>query len=350
MVDKIKLPYTIIKTSKGKEYRYYRRNGVTQRINGDTTFEVLENYQRIHASFESSTAPKGVKPGTIDDLIQRYIAAPEYAQLAERTRRDYRSYIEMIREPLGGYPVGAIRRRHVKAIRNNFADTPTKANNLVSVFGLILQHAIELEMIEYNPASKIKKLKTGPGWKAWPKPSLERGHELLSGSCRVAFMLALYTGQRKGDVLSMRWDDIQDGLIRITQNKTGKELWIPIHPTLADELQQVAKNGVAVVARRDGRPLTDSGFNRNWRRQQAKHGFTGLQFHGLRRNAVNALLEAGCEIPEVSSITGQSFEMVQHYAQEVNQKRLARSAMNKLETNSGKPSGKLSVVGKSPNA
>jgi hypothetical protein len=63
-----------------------------------------------------------------------------------------------------------------------------------------------------------------------------------------------------------------------------------LHPTLVDKFQQVAKNGLAVVARRQ---LTDSGFNQNLRRQQAKHNFTGLQFHGLRHNAVNALLDAG---------------------------------------------------------
>ena len=281
MADDIKLPFTQRITAKGKSYLYYRRNGISQRISGETTFEILEDYQRIHASFEDSTAPRGVTPGTVEDVIRKYLTSPEHDQLADTTKQDYRTYIELFREPLGSYPVRAIRRRHIKAMRDKYADTPTKANNLAKVFGLLLSYAIELEMIENNPASKIKKLKTGPGWKAWPVPALERGHSQLTGSCRVAFMLALYTGQRKGDALSMRWDDIQDGLFHVIQNKTGKELWLPIHPTLAEELRLVTRNGVAIVARQDGRPLTEGGFNRNWRRQQAKHGFSGLQFHGL---------------------------------------------------------------------
>lgn len=36
--------------------------------------------------------------------------------------------------------------------------------------------------------------------------------------------------------------------------------------------------------------------------------------HGLRKNAVNALLEAGCTIAEVSAITGQTHQVVEHYA------------------------------------
>ncbi len=42
--------------------------------------------------------------------------------------------------------------------------------------------------------------------------------------------------QRKGDVLAMRWSDVENGFIRVKQSKTGAELFIPIHPTLAAEL------------------------------------------------------------------------------------------------------------------
>lgn len=39
-----------------------------------------------------------------------------------------------------------------------------------------------------------------------------------------------------------------------------------------------------------------------------------LVFHGLRKSAVVFLLEAGCADAEVAAITGQSREMVEHYA------------------------------------
>jgi hypothetical protein len=43
------------------------------------------------------------------------------------------------------------------------------------------------------------------------------------------------------------------------------------------------------------------------------------------------LLEAGCTDAEVSAITGQSREMVEHYAKQVNQRRLAAAAILKWE-------------------
>ena len=69
-----------------------------------------------------------------------------------------------------------------------------------------------------------------------PEPALERSRQEATGPSRAAFYLALYTGQRKGDVLAMRWDDIENGAETIIQEKGGEELRIPLHPILADEL------------------------------------------------------------------------------------------------------------------
>jgi hypothetical protein len=54
-------------------------------------------------------------------------------------------------------------------------------------------------------------------------------------------------------------------------------------------------------------------------------------FHRLRKSAVVMLLEEGCTDAEVSAITGQSREMVEHYALQVNQKKLAAAAIPKWE-------------------
>jgi hypothetical protein len=56
-----------------------------------------------------------------------------------------------------------------------------------------------------------------------------------------------------------------------------------------------------------------------------------LVFHGLRMSAVVFLLEAGCSDAETAAITGQSRDMVEHYAKQVNQKRLAAAAILKWE-------------------
>ncbi len=102
-----------------------------------------------------------------------------------------------------------------------------------------------------------------------------------------------------------------------------------------------------IVTNTRGLPWTGNGFRASWNGAleppPQKHGVlprphplwpikrAGLVFHGLRKSAVATLLEAGCTTAEVQAITGQSMQMVEHYAKQVNQKKLAASAILKWE-------------------
>ena len=57
----------------------------------------------------------------------------------------------------------------------------------------------------------------------------------------------------------------------------------------------------------------------------------GLVFHGLRKNAVNTLLEVGCTEAEVSAIVEMSEQMVRHYSKDVNRSQLNLSGSLKME-------------------
>ena len=85
-------------------------------------------------------------------------------------------------------------------------------------------------------------------------------------------MLAIYTGQRKGDIRAMRWDHLtDDGCIMVEQEKgvrgkPRKVLHIPIHPNLAAALSRAPRNGLTILRRRDSQLFTESGLNAVWRR------------------------------------------------------------------------------------
>jgi integrase len=190
-----------------------------------------------------------------------------------------------------------------------------------------------------NPAVDVKPIKRKvEGWKPWPSAALERFTSKTTGAVRIAFMLALYTGQRRGDVLAMKWSDISDGGITVTQSKTAAVLWIPLHPILARELAEAKKatKGMTIVQRADGKPYTDSGFASVWNKAQHDHGCVGMPMHGLRKNATQALFEAGCTDKQVQAITGhETLEMLNLYGKGANQKRLAKQAMGRLENDKG---------------
>lgn len=54
-------------------------------------------------------------------------------------------------------------------------------------------------------------------------------------------------------------------------------------------------------------------------------------FHGLRKTTAVVLAEAGCSTKQISAITGQSDQMVEHYAKMADRERLAQAAVTKLE-------------------
>jgi integrase len=49
---------------------------------------------------------------------------------------------------------------------------------------------------------------------------------------KTPVLLALYTGQRREDVVGMAWDAFQGGIIRVRQSKTGEPLDIACHKEL----------------------------------------------------------------------------------------------------------------------
>lgn len=55
------------------------------------------------------------------------------------------------------------------------------------------------------------------------------------------------TGQRIGDVLAMRWSNIEDGAVWVRQSKTSKELWVPILPELQAALDAASRHSVFIL-------------------------------------------------------------------------------------------------------
>jgi integrase len=92
---------------------------------------------------------------------------------------------------------------------------------------------------------------------------------------------------------------------------------------------------VRILTSTRGTPWTKDGFRASWQKaltgELAPIREDNLVFHGLRKSAVGTSLEAGCSDAEVAAITGQSRQMIEHYAKQVNQQKLATSAILKWE-------------------
>ena len=156
----------------------------------------------------------------------------------------------------------------------------------------------------------------------------------------LPLMLALWTGQRQGDLLRLPWSAYDGTRIRLKQSKTGTRVSIPVGAPLKAALDSAPKRGPMVLTSTDKRPWTSDGFRASWRKACAKAGIVGVTFNDLRGTAVTRLALAGCTEAEIATITGHSLRDVRsildaHYLHR--DPALADSAIAKLEKRTKTP-------------
>jgi len=150
----------------------------------------------------------------------------------------------------------------------------------------------------------------------------------------LPLILALWTGQRQGDLLRLTWTAYDGACIRLRQSKTGARVVIPVGAPLKAALDKAAKVSTLILNSSDKRPWTQDGFRASFRKAQKKAGVIGVTFHDLRGTAVTRLALAGCTEAEIATITGLSLRQVRSILDANYLHRdpaLAESAIRKLE-------------------
>lgn len=274
-------------------------------------------------------------PRDIAAMVNAYFASPKFAEKAKTTQREYLRDLREFQAELGTLLPDNLKPFHLARLRDNMAETPAKANKTLKVIGALYSWGREQGwVLGANPANGLEKLVVGEH-QPWPQEALDAIPDALPPDLARCCMMGLYTGQRLGDVLAMRRSAVEGTGIWVTQEKTKKQLLIPLHSAIKELVLQ-APDAICPKAH-DGTPFTTDQFHAAWGRAKRKLPkdspllTAGVVFHGLRKNATVNLLEAGCSEAEVSSITGMSLAMVVHYGKGARQKRLAREAMAKLD-------------------
>jgi integrase len=148
-----------------------------------------------------------------------------------------------------------------------------------------------------------------------------------SDNMRVVFEMCYLSGQRIGDVLRMRWDDIEEGGIWVRQGKTRARLWVPLTPTLAATLAETPRNGMTIITTLEGRPLAYRSAHEAVMEVRRQIDAEAHDLHGLRYSAASELAAAGCTDEQIEAITGHAtVAMIRRYAGPARQKARATEA------------------------
>lgn len=340
------VPYVEPRRNKDGSVRYYwrRRGFKLERLPADEPAAVGRAIE-LNDLADRGLGPRkpiATGPGTVADYLDEYEHSDAFAALAASTRRGYLVEMARFRAALGPLPVGTITRRVVKRYLKTI-DSVALRRRARNVLLNVLEIALDDGEVAANPARGIRLPGTPKRDALWSDDDIdafvEASHRLVrSGAMiRLGFALLLYTGQRIGDVLAMRWSDYDGDFITVRQQKTGKRVAIYCHRDLKAALRDAKRRarGVNIVALANGRPTTHSNFRSRAKETLAAIGRSHLQLRDLRRTAVTRLAEAGCTEAQVASITGHSIDRTRHILDTyiVRTKALAKSAIVKLESN-----------------
>ena len=293
-------------------------------------------YARLAAA-EDERAPPA--PGTFAALAPLFRKNLTAQTLATATRANYLRYVDMIEADIGSRPVKTMRPVHIYILRDRYEDRPGTWNNYLTVLRLMLAFAVRRDWRGDNPATGIEKLAVGEHL-PWPDRVLDAALCAATPITRLAIITGLCSVQRIGDCIRMRRNWISGGIMQLTQEKTKKQVAIPMHPLWTAEIAKIEARAVTILHDRSGKPFSEDATLRERINDlmagpavqaaiaesiaagecPADARFT---FHGLRKNGACLLKEWGMTDEEIDAIAGMGVDMVRHYTRHVRVRRIA---------------------------
>jgi integrase len=127
---------------------------------------------------------------------------------------------------------------------------------------------------------------------------------------RPLLRLALATGMRRGELLSMQWRhvDLDRCTVFLPQTKNGHARTVPLSPTAVQVLTDLQHIDERCI------PLSGNSVRLTFERLRRRAGVVDLTFHDIRHEAVSRFVESGLSLPQVQMISGhRDLRMLMRY-------------------------------------
>jgi len=228
-----------------KTYWYAWKGG--PRIDAEPgTPEFMRLYNEAVASYKKKSAE------TFSSLIDYFKDCSEYKDLGEKSKRAYDGYLKLIEAKFGSMPIGALEDKRVrgdfKEFRDSFSDTPRKADYVWTTIARVLSVAKDRGKIAVNVCERGGRLyESDRSEIVWTADDIRAFCGVASVELQAALLLALWTGQRQGDLLRLTWKDYDGTYIRMRQSKGRgrkgrRRVTIPVGPPLKAALDAALKD------------------------------------------------------------------------------------------------------------
>ena len=260
------------------------------------------------------------KRRTLADMLDRY-TQDVLPQKRAGTVRAQVTQLHWWQTQIGHYTLVDVTPALIAKCRDTLKRTHASAT--VNRYLAVLSHAFtigvrEWEWCDDNPVRKIKRLREPRGRVRFLS---EEERQRLLDACQVSnsrylykvVVLALATGARKGEILSLRWADVNFNreVLTFHETKNGERRTVPLTGQALTLMRQHAKvrhlNTTLVFPDVAGKQPAD--VRDAWECAVKRAGIADFRFHDLRHTAASYLAMNGASLMEIAEILGHSLRL-----------------------------------------
>lgn len=272
------------------------------------------------------------KRHTLGDLVDHYIA--EVLPTKPKNASNFQQHLIWWKSKIGAYLLADVSPALIVKYRNELLATITRrgtkmANGTVVRYMASLSHAFSLavkdwQWVDDSPLRKVSKPKEPRGRERFLSDDertalLQACKASTSRFLYTVVVLALSTGMRRGEIMGLRWNqiDIPRGRILLYETKNNTSRAIPLAGlalTLMSELIKVRRIDTDLVfyGETGSQPVD---LTKPWTTALGKANLTNFRFHDLRHSAASYLAMNGATTIEIAAILGhKTLQMVKRYS------------------------------------
>lgn len=184
-------------------------------------------------------------------------------------------------------------------------------------------------LLPRNFQSPVRQVEKRPEPRGRVRYLSEAERERLLAACRASswprlfllVLMAITTGARRGELLGLRWRDVdlERGEAALNDTKNGDRRTLVLLPQVIEELRgfapKDAEESAALVFRSRLRPSQPFAIKTAWYEAVDAAGIKNFKFHDLRHTCASYMAQHGASLLEIADTLGhRTLKMVQRYS------------------------------------
>jgi integrase len=237
---------------------------------------------------------------TLGDVIERYQTRVLPLKRSAQTRKDQARELARLKKWCGHMMPDALTvpmcyRYLEERVNDDGKPVPVAARHEIALLGHVFTKAIQWGVATVNPVKAMERQPKARRTRYVTDAEFETLRKMANPRLQLAMDLARLTGQRRGDLLTLRREQLTAEGIVFKQSKTGAGVLVEWTDELKAVIERAWKMAPQipreyVLRTRSGKPYSSAGFSAMWQRLATKYVETGgqrIQFKDLRAKAAS---------------------------------------------------------------